>query len=119
MSHVVIRHSFRSYSSHDTGQKTKILELSGILKGSNSRILALVVWLVASVVVASLTLERHSQMSKKHNHVTRFKLPTLSRTKIYIKYAIHTLRDQYHKTSADVVLLIDAKNAFEKSKCRS
>ena len=53
-------------------------------------------------------------MSKKHNHVTRFKLPTLSRTKMCIKYAHHTLRDHYHKTSADVVLLIDAKNALKK-----
>ena len=29
-----------------------------------------------------------------------------------IEYAIHTLRDQYSKTSADAVLLIDAENAF-------
>ena len=29
-----------------------------------------------------------------------------------IEYAIHTLRDQYSKTSADAVLLIEAKNAF-------
>ena len=31
-----------------------------------------------------------------------------------IEYDIHTLRDKYHKTSADVVLLIDAKNALKK-----
>ena len=29
-----------------------------------------------------------------------------------IEYAIQTLRDQYSKTSADAVLLIDAENAF-------
>ena len=29
-----------------------------------------------------------------------------------IEYAIHTLRDQYSKTSADAILLIDAENAF-------
>ena len=29
-----------------------------------------------------------------------------------IEYAIHTLRDQYSKTSANAVLLIDAENAF-------
>ena len=29
-----------------------------------------------------------------------------------IEYTIHTLRDQYSKTSADAVLLIDAENAF-------
>ena len=29
-----------------------------------------------------------------------------------IEYAIHTLRDQYSKTSADAVLLIDAENVF-------
>ena len=29
-----------------------------------------------------------------------------------IEYAIHMLRDQYSKTSADAVLLIDAENAF-------
>ena len=29
-----------------------------------------------------------------------------------IEYAIHTLRDQYSKTSADAVLMIDAENAF-------
>ena len=29
-----------------------------------------------------------------------------------IEYAIHTLRNQYSKTSADAVLLIDAENAF-------
>ena len=29
-----------------------------------------------------------------------------------IEYAIHTLRDQYSKTSADAVLLVDAENAF-------
>ena len=29
-----------------------------------------------------------------------------------IEYAIHTLRDQNSKTSADAVLLIDAENAF-------
>ena len=29
-----------------------------------------------------------------------------------IQYAIHALRDQYSKPSADAVLLIDAKNAF-------
>ena len=29
-----------------------------------------------------------------------------------IEYAIHTLRDQYSKTSADAVLLIHAENAF-------
>ena len=29
-----------------------------------------------------------------------------------IEYAIHTLRDQNSKTSADTILLIDAKNAF-------
>ena len=40
--------------------KIRILEPSGILKGSNSRILAVVVWLVASVVVASLTFDRHT-----------------------------------------------------------
>ena len=40
--------------------KIRIFEPSGILKGSNSRILAVVVWLVASVVVASLTFDRHT-----------------------------------------------------------
>ena len=29
-----------------------------------------------------------------------------------IEYAIHMLRDQYSKASADAVLLIDAENAF-------
>ena len=29
-----------------------------------------------------------------------------------IEYAIHTLKDQYSQTSADVLLLIDAENAF-------
>ena len=29
-----------------------------------------------------------------------------------IEYAIHTLRDQYSKNSADAVLLIDAEKAF-------
>ena len=29
-----------------------------------------------------------------------------------IEYAIHTLRDQYSKTSTDAVLLIDAENTF-------
>ena len=36
----------------------------------------------------------------------------LYRKKCGIEYAIHTLRDQYSKTSADAVLLIDAENAF-------
>ena len=33
-----------------------------------------------------------------------------------IEYAIHTLRDQYSKTSANAVLLIDAENAFNSLK---
>ena len=36
----------------------RFLESSGILKGSISRILKLVVWLVALVVVASLTFDK-------------------------------------------------------------
>ena len=32
--------------------------------------------------------------------------------KCSIEYAMRTQRDQYSKTSADAVLLIDAKNAF-------
>ena len=32
--------------------------------------------------------------------------------KFGIEFAIHALRDQYSKTSADAVLLIDAENAF-------
>ena len=32
--------------------------------------------------------------------------------KCSIEYAIHTLRDQYSKTSADAVLLIDTEIAF-------
>ena len=32
--------------------------------------------------------------------------------KCSIEYAIHTLRDQYSKASADAVLLIDTENAF-------
>ena len=51
-------------------------------------------------------------MPKKRTHVARFKLPTLPGTKCGIEHAIHTLRDQNSKTSADAVLLIDAENAF-------
>ena len=51
-------------------------------------------------------------MSKKRTQVARFKLSTLSWTNLGIDYAIHTLRDQYHKASAHAVSLIDAENAF-------
>ena len=51
-------------------------------------------------------------MPTKQTHVARFEISFLSKKKCGIEYAIHTLRDHYGKNSADGVLLIGAKNAF-------
>ena len=50
-----IRHSFRSYSSCDTGSQNQICAFIGDYERFKFTILALEVWLVASVVVVSIT----------------------------------------------------------------
>ena len=50
-------------------------------------------------------------MPKKRTHVARFQVTTLP-LKCGIENAIHTVRDQYNKSSANAILLLDAENAF-------
>ena len=53
---------------------------------------------------------------QKIDLIARFKLPALSKKKVYIECSISTLGDQYSNISMDAVLLIDALNRFNSLK---